>query len=166
MAYSSKTKFMRIYLCMVVTLRWLLMTQFFHKFLWMIFCVPEIFIVGDFFTELTQLKFPSLPNLTLLRTVVIIFLWWSLLRWLFLLVVISITACLCLQQQYKERNQDSTHYALVEFIWGSHFCWRSGRLTCLCKALNTFVWRQAVSLYVFCFIRWSPRVSRVFERWA
>ena len=57
----------KIYACMVATLRWLLMTQFFHKYLWMIICVPEIFIVGDFFTELTQLKFPSLPNLTFLK---------------------------------------------------------------------------------------------------
>ena len=122
------------------------MDTIFSQILWMIFSVPEIFIMGDFFTELTQLKFPSVPNLTFLRTVVIIFLWWSFLPWLFLLVVISISACLCLQEQYKERNQDSTHYALAEFIWagacnrlliwGSHFCGRSGRLTCLCKALN------------------------------
>lgn len=139
------------------------MDTIFSQILWMICSVLEIFIMGDFFTELTQLKFPSVPNLTFLRTVVIIFLWWSFLRWLFLLVVISISACLCLQQQYKERNQDSTHYALTEFIWGSHFCWRSGRLTCLCKALNPFVWRQAVALHVFWMFRWSARVSHAWR---
>ena len=111
------------------------METIFSQILWMMLCVPEIFIVGGFFAELTQLKFPSLTNLTL-RTVVFILLWSSFLCWLFLLVVISISACLCLQQQYEERNQDSTHYALAEFIWGSHFCGRSGRLTCLRKALN------------------------------
>ena len=42
------------------------MDTIFPQILWMIFCVPEIFIMGDFFTELTQLKFPSLPNLTLI----------------------------------------------------------------------------------------------------
>ena len=65
----------------------------------MIFCVPEIFIVGDFSTQLTQLNDFNF-KLTFSRTVpvIVVLLWSSFHRCLFLLLIISISACLCLQE--------------------------------------------------------------------
>ena len=93
----------------------------FSRILWMIFCVPDIFIIGNFPTQSTQLN--TLPfKVTFWRTVIVVLFWPPFHRWSFLLVIISISAYLCQEQQCEEPGQDTTHYTLEEFFWGSHFC--------------------------------------------
>ena len=79
-----------------------------YKFFLMIFCVPEIFILVDIPSQLSQLNtFHFKPTFS--RELIIVLLWSPFLGPLFLLVIIPIWACLCLQQKYEEPNQDATH---------------------------------------------------------
>ena len=87
------------------------MNTFFSQILW-IFFVPEIFIMGDLPTQQTPLSILHL-KLTFSRAVVIILHWFLFRPWF---LFASISACHYLQHQYEEPNQDTTHYALTEFI--------------------------------------------------